>query len=92
MVRSLFGVTLLALSVGCSNHCQDLCSELADYATECGISVNNDELSDCKSTHQRRDLGEGELEICEDFKDPDTIREEWTCDDLEEYWDATAAR
>ncbi len=86
MVRWVFGLGLLALSAGCSNHCQDLCSELADYATECGIAVSSDELSDCKSNHQRRDLNDGDLAICQDFKDPDTIREEWTCDDLEEYW------
>ncbi len=89
MVRWSLGLGVLALSVGCSNHCQDICQELADYAAECNITVSSDEVSDCKSNHQRRDLDDGELELCQDFKDYDTIREEWTCEDLAEYWDGT---
>ncbi len=86
MVRTVSGLLLLLLSVSCANDCQDLCQELAEYATECELVVSDTELEECKTENQRRDLEDGEMELCEEFNDPEVIREEWTCSDLEEYW------
>ncbi len=83
-------MTVFTLVSGCNNACQDLCDELADYATECEIEVPESEVDTCVKNHQRRDLEDGKLEVCEDFNDPETLREEWSCADLEEYWADTA--
>ncbi len=86
MPRLVLALAFSALATSCSNACQDLCDELADYATECEIEVPESEVDTCVDNHQRRDLEDGKLEVCQDFNDPETIREEWSCADLEEYW------
>ena len=91
MVRLTSVLGLLLLATSCRNDCQDICNELADYAGDCDIPVATSEVNECISNHQRRDLEDGDLEICGDFKSSETIREEWTCTDLAEYW-ADAAR
>ena len=58
------------------------------YAKECGIEVDKSEVSECVS----RQGGKASKEYrsaCREFGDIDSIREEWTCDDVEEYWAAS---
>ena len=45
----LFLLASFSLS-GCNNDCQRLCSEIADYWTECGISFGETDVSDCRKS------------------------------------------
>ena len=45
---SLLFLCALALS-GCNNDCQRLCTEIADYWGDCGISFGESDVADCKS-------------------------------------------
>jgi hypothetical protein len=86
MRRSTFPFALAALLAlsGCGNPCQQLCSEMADYANECGLTVTPDELAACKDNNASANLPEGALQTCADHNDPAALREWWTCQDLAE--------
>ena len=75
---------LLILLPACSNPCQELCSELADYAEECGISVSGDQISQCEDDHSNDLLRPGEAETCDEYFGD--VRDEWTCDDISNYF------
>lgn len=79
-------LTLLAIgSAGCSNSCEKLCVRLADYAEECGYTVLESELTECIDV--QKVAPEEDIEACQDFNDPVTIRREWSCEDMLVYWD-----
>lgn len=77
-------VLLLPLfgAAGCSNPCQQLCAEMADYAKECGLNVDKDDILVCKDEFQGAELADEDRQTCEEWGDPDALREWWTCDDL----------
>jgi hypothetical protein len=70
---------------GCDNSCQQVCDRMADYATDCGISISADEVEACKDkqagSESREDRG-----TCRDVNSRREIEAEWTCDDLNAYW------
>jgi hypothetical protein len=69
---------------GCRNACQDICVRMANFAEECGFTVADAELDACIE-----DQAEAEdLAVCRDYGSPQAIREEWTCADMGEYWNA----
>jgi hypothetical protein len=77
-----FGLVALA---GCNNACQEICGRMARYAEECGVAVSDGEIDACI---ERQSTAEGEdLKACRQFGDPETIRQQWTCDELSTYWD-----
>jgi hypothetical protein len=78
----------LLLVPGCKNACQQLCGDLQDYAKECGYDFTSEQLRQCYREHGRGDLEKGELGSCRDIAP--NLREEWTCDDFEDYFDAQA--
>ena len=81
-----FALPLLAALAGCKNDCQKLCQELAAYAEEeCGLTWSDEEIKQCMADHKRSETTEQERLICE--SNIDGLREEWTCDDLEDYFD-----
>lgn len=65
---------------GCSNPCQRMCDELANYATECGLDVDTTGVQACADAYA--DAPDDELAQCEAWGDPDQLREWWTCEDL----------
>ena len=83
-------VALPLLSTGCQNSCQQICTTMRKYAKECGIEVDKSEVSDCIS-RQSGKASRDNRAACREFGDLDSIREEWTCDDIEEYWNVTNA-
>lgn len=84
-MRTLFFVALtFAGSIGCTNPCQQVCSRMAAYADECGLSVPAAEVDSCVSLYSSP--AKEDVEFCRDFGDLDTIRRQWTCEDLEDYW------
>ena len=74
---------------GCHNSCQQICSKMRKYAEECGISVSQDELSACFE-RQAGSESKPDRPICREYGDLDTIKQEWSCEDVEDYWMADA--
>ena len=77
----LFAAAFLA---ACGNPCQDVCVEMARSADECGLTVSRDDILTCKE--QEADVTDDEASACRDYRDPDALREWWTCDDLAENY------
>ena len=75
---------LTAFLVGCGNPCQDVCVEMARYADECGLTVTRDDILLCKEAEA--DVSDADADACKDYRDPDSLREWWTCDDLAENY------
>ena len=74
-------------AAGCANECQQLCDEMADYAAECDLEWARDDIKECKSNQANRNFEDPKSarEACADALP--TVRDEWTCDDLEDYFD-----
>jgi hypothetical protein len=70
--------------VGCNNPCQQLCDEIASFATECGYSITDDQIDQCMDDHASGELRDGTEEVCDEYKDE--LRAEWTCDDVAVYF------
>lgn len=76
---------LLLVASGCRNDCQQLCQEMADFAEEdCGKEFPKEEVNACMDAYHKRELEEGDEEVCADITP--TLREEWTCDDINAYF------
>ncbi len=75
----IFLVALTSL-VAC-NPCVSVCSELADYAEEGGLTVSSDEMATCKDRAAK--VAETNGETCADV-DAESLRDAWTCDDIAE--------
>jgi len=82
----LVAVVGLALGVtGCRNSCQQLCQEMADFAEEeCNQEFPKDQIKTCMDTYHNREIEDDTKQVCEDITP--TLREEWTCDDVSEYF------
>ncbi len=74
-----------ALGSGCNNACQALCGEMYDYALECGHPVTKDELKACRASQSNSNTPRSERALCREHYDD--MRNEWSCDDLADYWD-----
>jgi hypothetical protein len=84
-------IVLVSLAIGlggCRGPCERVCVQLATYAEECGFSVPDGELDACMDG-QKGATAE-EKDVCREYGDPAVIRNEWTCDDLQAYWDGSA--
>lgn len=58
---------------------------MAAYAEECGFEVGSDEIAACRRA-QAGDSSREDRAICRESGDGATIREEWSCDDVESYF------
>ena len=83
----LIAVTLAASS-GCSNPCQQVCLRMDSYAEECGLNVPESEVDSCVDLY--KSPAKEDVEFCRDYGDLDTIKRQWSCEDLEDYWGAGA--
>ena len=86
--RNAILVPVLAVIMGisgCRNNCQELCQEMADFAEEeCDNAFPKDQVKDCMETYHSREIDEEQEETCADITP--TLREEWTCDDVNDYF------
>lgn len=81
----LLGISSLWLC-GCNNPCQDICRRMAAYAEDCGYTVSDGEVDACierQSAPEREDI-----KACRTYGDPETLRNQWACEDLADYWGA----
>lgn len=90
MIR-LFLVTVgLLAATACRNACQDICPRMKAYAEDCGFEVSQDELRTCIQ-EQSGSNSSDDRAICRQEGSRSTLREEWTCEDLSDYWAGVAA-
>ena len=87
LVPLLFALPLLG--AGCNNSCQQICVSMKKFAKDCGIEIDSSEMSECIS-RQAGKASRDNRAACRDFGDLGSIEEEWTCDDIAEYWAAAA--
>lgn len=83
-MRTIIAIAAMGLS-GCNNACQQVCVRMANYAEDCGITVSDSEIKECIDENSS---AESDLRAtCRQYGDASAIRQEWTCDELQEYWD-----
>ena len=76
---------LLSVLNGCSNHCQLLCENMAEYArNECDINVPEGQVDDC--IDKFADSSSSEEDACETYSNIET-EEGWTCEIVGRYYD-----
>jgi len=87
-MRALFCALFVISQVGCASPCQQLCAELADYASDtCGVSFTKDEEKACRENFSRKNTNPDWQEECAESLDTlDAIESEWSCADVEEYF------
>lgn len=81
-------LTATAALAACNNPCQALCARMADYAEECGYPVPPEEVDACIDRQASGALEPEDKEACREFGDPEVIRAQWNCEELEQYWSA----
>ena len=87
--RTLLAFGAMVALSGCKNECQKLCGDIADFAeTECGQEFPKEELKACVSANKSSALAEGADEVCGEIRP--FLTEEWTCEEINEYFDAPA--
>lgn len=77
-------IVFVALTA-CRNACQEICPRMARYAEDCGFTVSTDEVRACVQA-QSGSASRDDRAICRDAGNRSTLRDEWTCDDLSDYW------
>ena len=88
-MRLILSCAALAALTACANPCADLCKEIAAYAEECGYTVPEGEPQACIEASPRSNFTPEELEVCRGAADD--LRDEWTCEDVGDYFDDGAA-
>jgi len=83
LIRMLATLTLLS---GCANECQQVCNEMADWAdSECSKEFSKDQINECYTKYSGDQVSDAQLADCAEYKD--RIDEEWTCDDIADYFE-----
>ena len=74
-------LTIILMLIGC-NPCQQLCSDMAKYAEECGIDVSSSEIDTC--VEAQSDVSSEQKKSCSQAR-PE-LETEWSCEDVERYF------
>ena len=85
---------LIATSAGillgasaCRNSCQQVCASMRTVAEDdCGYVVSGDDFKACVQGQRGGELEDGDRAACRDFGSEDAIREEWSCEELADYF------
>lgn len=73
-----------ALLTGCQNECQQICLDMADYAeSDCEQTFKEGQIDTCLENYS--EASDKQLATCATYGD--TISEEWTCSEIEQYFD-----
>lgn len=84
-MRLFLPAFVLSSLLGCLNPCQQICSDMARYASDdCGIEVSVAEISQCEAeqgTADRETRG-----VCSQGNSVDDIAATWSCDDVEDFF------
>lgn len=75
---------VLALLASCANPCQELCAEMGSFAAECDLTVTEDSVDACRERYAN--ITEPQAAQCIDARDPDQLREWWSCEELAENY------
>jgi hypothetical protein len=79
-------VALALVASACRNACQDTCKSMSEYAIECGFTVSDADLDACYSRQANPDGDDARS--CRDLGDLESLRNQWTCDDVSLYFAA----
>lgn len=69
---------------GCQNPCETLCQTMAQRATECGLSVTQDELESCVKASENPTAEW--VQQCLDADEAQRLEEWWTCNEVAENY------
>ena len=67
----------------CNNPCQQICYNIRDFAEDCGEPFSDQDISECIQNQGKKTREE--KQSCS-VAGPQ-LEEEWTCDNLEVYFD-----
>ena len=82
-------IVALPLAAGCRNRCQQICSDMAKFAEDCGHDITRAERNLCYEG-QRGAESKSDRAVCREYGGVKNIEAEWTCDDVDIYWDDVA--
>jgi hypothetical protein len=77
-------LVVAAGSAGCRNACQEICGRMANYAEDCGIEVDDEDIDAC--IDEQADAESETLKSCRQNGSAEDIRNTWDCDTLLEYF------
>ena len=83
MSTCILTIAAFTFSSGCRNSCQQICLDMESFAEECGYQFTDEMKSECMQ-NQGKKTGE-EKSACRDALP--VLTTEWTCEDLEVYFD-----
>lgn len=73
---------VLVAILGCQNPCQSLCQTMAQRASDCGLTVSQDELESCVKANEAPTPEWSQQ--CLDADEATRLEEWWTCDEVAE--------
>jgi hypothetical protein len=80
------GLVVAALAAsGCQNACQEICGRMAKYAEDCGITIPDEDIDTCRD--EQAEAESEELKSCRQNGSAEDIRNTWSCETLQEYFD-----
>ena len=83
-MRLFFLLFVSGIATACSNDCQQLCADIRSFAEECGEPFTDEDFSECMREQGKKN-GE-ERKACQQARQT-PLSEEWTCEDIEVYFD-----
>ena len=83
MIHKMMISIMVLFGSACNNPCQEICHDIRNFAKDCGEPFTDADLSECLS-QQGKKTGE-EKKACSEARP--LLEEEWTCDNLEVFFD-----
>jgi len=81
-------IAAFSLLTGCANDCQQVCNEMADWASsQCDKEFSDEQVSACYSAYANDKVSEAQLADCAENKDRIEDEEGWTCEIIEAYFE-----
>ena len=75
--------TVVGLSSGCANDCQQLCVDIRAFAKDCGEPFTDEDFQECMKEQGKKNGDE--RRSCTLARET-PIEEQWTCEDIEVYF------
>lgn len=76
-------LSALILGPGCKNACQDLCTDMYNFALDCGYEFPEEQLDACYEDMSSSETPRTTRDYCRDYQD---IGEWWTCEEIGRYF------
>lgn len=83
MTHKILIAFIVILGNACSNPCQNICYDLRDFAEDCETPFSDQEVRECLDNQGKKTREE--KKSC--AQAAPLLEEEWTCDNLEVFFD-----